>query len=329
MRGLLPPLVVRDASTADALIVAPEGAPDAPQVRLLQRRRQQDVPLGRFQLDEAGQRAMSAAVRWKPRHILLRPDPSLVLERKVVLPLPAERDLAQVLTYEMDRLTPFTAAQVFWSASVARRDRSAGRLELTLTLVPRSALRLVLGALDLLSMAPTMIDATNAAGVHRLIDLRPPQARRHAAFSFLTGMIAVLALAALVTPFVTQSLARRVVEARIAALQPRLARVEALRRHIAAGSAGSDVIAAERARNGDALQVLATVTDLLPDDTVLGDLSLRDGKLEISGRSQAAARLIPAFAADPMMRNPSFAAPVTRTADGKADDFVIRAELGP
>ena len=78
---------------------------------------------------------------------------------------------------------------------------------------------------------------------------------------------------------------------------------------------------------GDALQVLATTTELIPDDTVLSDLSLHQGKLSISGQSATAPRLIPALAADPTVGNPSFAAPVTRTADGKADTFVIRAEL--
>ena len=139
----------------------------------------------------------------------------------------------------------------------------------------------------------------------------------------------MLALIALATPFVTQSLARRAVEVRIAALQPRVAQVEALRRRIAAGTAGNDVIAAEHAGTGDALQVLATVTELLPDDTVLADLTLRQGKLSISGRSRAAPLLIPAMAGDPTLHNPSFAAPVTRTPDGKADTFVIRAELVP
>ena len=75
--------------------------------------------------------------------------------------------------------------------------------------------------------------------------------------------------------------------------------------------------------------MLATVTELLPDDTVLADLSLRQSKLSISGRSRAAPVLIPAMAGDPALHNPSFAAPVTRTPDGNADTFVIRAELGP
>ena len=89
------------------------------------------------------------------------------------------------------------------------------------------------------------------------------------------------------------------------------------------------MIATEHAATGDALQVLATVTELLPDDTVLADLTLRQGKLSISGRSRAAPLLIPAMAGDPTLHNPSFAAPVTRTPDGNADTFVIRAELSP
>jgi general secretion pathway protein L len=102
-----------------------------------------------------------------------------------------------------------------------------------------------------------------------------------------------------------------------------------MRKRIAAGSAGNDVIAAEQAATGDALQVLAAITDLLPDDTVVADLSLRRGKISITGRSRSAPQLIPAMAGDPILHNPSFAAPVTRTPDGKADTFVIRAELNP
>lgn len=329
MRSLLPQRLLSDETAADALVVLPESANDLPRIRLIQRRHRRELLLGRFGLDEAGQRAAKAVIRQKPRRVVLRPDASLVLERKVVLPLAAERDLMHVISYEMDRLTPFTASQVFWSAAVERRDRAASRLELCLTLVPKAVLQPVLAALDRLGLSPTEIDALGPTGAHRLLDMRAPTARPRATHSAAVGLVAGLALIAVVTPFVTQSIARHAVDARIAALQPRLARVEALRRRIAAGSAGSDAIAGEQARIGDALQVLAAVTDLLPDDTVLGDLSLRDGKLEIGGRSHAAAQLIPALAADPTVHNPSFAAPVTRTADGKADTFVIRAELGP
>ena len=329
MRALLPQALLPDASQSDALLVAMAGMSDAPQIRLSLRRRRRETPLGSFRLDEAGRRAAMAAIRQRSGRVILRPDPAAVLERKVMLPLAAEHDVTQVLRYEMDRLTPFAAEQVFWSAIVERRDRAAGRLEIRLSLLPKSLVQPALATIAAIGLKVSAIETASHSGAPRLIDLVPPSSQRRCTLAFAWAACGVLAVIALATPFVTQSLARRTVEARIADLQPRIAQAEALRRRLAAGSAGNDVIATEHAGIGDALQVLATVTELLPDDTVLADLSLRQSKLSISGRSRAAPVLIPAMAGDPALHNPSFAAPVTRTPDGNADTFVIRAELGP
>jgi len=328
IRALLPRRVWPDADRADALLVSAEDASDMLQISLSQRRRRREILLGRFHLDAAGRRALSSVLRQRPARVILRPDPTALLERKVTLPLAAEHDAARVLRYEMDRLTPFTAEQVFWSASLERRDRAAGRLEFCLSLMPKSVVQPLFAALAEVGLKVSAIETTAPSGAPRYIDLNP-QVRHSHMLRAAAVLIGVLALAALVTPFVTQSLARRSVEAGIAALQPQIAQVEALRRRLAQGAAGNDAIAAEYARIGDVLQVLATVTALLPDDTVLADLSLRQGKLSISGRSRTAPQLIPAMAGDPTLHNPSFAAPVTRTTDGKADTFVIRAELSP
>jgi len=329
MRALLPAWLLPDARQPDALLVALDTTRDASPMRLALRQHRREVPLGHFRLDATGQQAANAAIRQRIRRVVVRLESTGLLERTVVLPLAAERDVASVLRYEMDRLTPFTADQVYWSTQLQRRDRSAGRLELCLSLVPKTLLQPLMAALDGMGLTLSAIEATNRAGETRQIAISPGSPGHHAARGIAWGAVAALALVAVGMPFITQSLARGSVEARIAALQPQIAQVEALRRRIAAGSAGQDVIAAERARIGDALQVLAAVTELMPDDTVLSDLSLRQGKLGIGGRSLTAARLIPAMAADATMHNPSFAAPVTRTPDGKADTFVIRAELTP
>jgi general secretion pathway protein L len=325
MRALLPHRLLPNVGLADALIVGAEG----PWLHFSQRRKQHEAFLGRYRSDEMGLRGAKAVIRPRRQRVILRLDPTALLERKVVLPLAAEHDLPHVLRYEMDRLTPFTADQVFWSASIEHRDRGAGRLQLSLTLVPKSLVQPALAALAAIGLGVMAIEGAARDGTVRIIDLVQTSSHGPRLPSLAWSAVAALALIAIATPFVKQSLARAAIEARISELQPRMAQVEALRHRIAAGAAGNDVIAAERARIGDALQVLATVTDLLPDDTVLADLSLRQGKLSITGRSNAAPQLIPAMADDPTLHNPSFAAPVTRTQDGKADTFVIRAELNP
>ena len=221
MRALLPQALLPDASQSDALLVAMAGMSDAPQIRLSLRRRRRETPLGSFRLDEAGRRAAMAAIRQRSGRVILRPDPAAVLERKVMLPLAAEHDVTQVLRYEMDRLTPFAAEQVFWSAIVERRDRAAGRLEIRLSLLPKSLVQPALATIAAIGLKVSAIETASHSGAPRLIDLVPPSSQRRRTLAFAWAACGVLAVIALATPFVTQSLARRTVEARIADLQPR------------------------------------------------------------------------------------------------------------
>jgi general secretion pathway protein L len=151
--------------------------------------------------------------------------------------------------------------------------------------------------------------------------------RRHG-LAGLCGIGAGVALALAVLPVALQMRATAETEAQIAALQPRVAQVVALRR--AAGNSGDlDAIARERSRVGDALQVLAIVTDALPDNTYLTELSLRQRTLALTGESGAAAKVIVALSAEPMLHKTEFVAPVTRAPMGGRDMFSIAAEVVP
>ena len=309
-----------DASGGNALIVEPVKG-DPARVALTARRGRKDRALGVFALGD-----VRTAVRARPALVMLRLPEALLLDREVVLPLAAERDPARVLEYEMDRITPFSSAEVFWTYAVQRRDRARGRLHLRLSLVTKASVRPLLDGLEQAGIPPTMIEGGAAR-----IDLRRGQARRGRFMRRVTqamaGLCAMLAIATVALPFVAQSRAAAQVESRIAALRPQVDAVEAARRRIAASAAGVDVIAAERIRLGDTLAVLAAVTDLLPDDTSLTDLTLRQGKLTLNGQAASAAKLIGALSADTVIRNPDFAAPVTRIENGRADLFAIRAEV--
>ena len=318
----------RDHSLPDAIVAEPAG--DGFALRL--RRRRRESALGRFALDEPGLRAAAAAVRGRRGGpAVLRFAPAMLLEREVVLPLAAERELEQVLRYEMDRFTPFGAEEVFWTAEPVARDRATGRLRVRLSLVPRAAVAPMLQALGRIGAAPAALEAALPGGV-RAIPLGGDHGRarrQRRVVSAAATVCAGLALVAVALPFVTQSLALDAVDARIAALRPRVTLAEALRRRIAANTNGADVIAAESARLGDALQALAALTEILPDDTYLTNFALRQRHLTIDGQSAAAPRLIGLLSADPTILNPAFAAPVMRTENGRADLFSIHAELSP
>jgi general secretion pathway protein L len=335
LQWIPPGLRGRERAGAHALIVAAhtDATGAFATVSLTVRRQQRDRGLGSFAMDEHGLHAMrnAASSGGRPPATVLRLPGELLLERDVSLPLAAERDRERVLSYEMDRLTPFAAPEVFWSHDVERRDRARGKLQLRLFLVAKAAIAPLLEALARAGLTPTVLEVEAPGGAARLIALEHTASGRErllrratAAAAIACGVLAAIAVA---LPFVAQSLAADRVERRIEALKPRVAEAEAVRRQIAAKNAGVDVVAAERARDGDTLAVLAAVTELLPDDTYLTDLTLRQGKLTINGRSASAVRLIGALSADPLIREPDFAAPVTRIENGRGDLFAIRATV--
>ena len=271
------------AGGTDAL-VADAGEPGL--LTLRRRRRGTEQRLAQLRLDEPGGLSLRAALNGRPRGepVVLRLAPAQVLERAVTLPLAAERDLDRVLGYEMERLTPFSADEVFWGFSVRERDRTRARLLLRLTMVPRAS---VAGVLDMLAASgarPVQLESAAADGprVMRLAHA-DPSARARLAQRGLVAAAGVLLLLVLVSPFLRQSLALADMSERLDQMAPRIAQVDLLRRRISGAGAGGDAVAAETRRLGDTLLALAAVTEILPDDSYLTEFTMRERKMTLSG----------------------------------------------
>jgi general secretion pathway protein L len=320
---------------ANALIVAPHTAPGSlpAEVELSYRKARQERTLGHFTLDAAGIQAVRRLLtgRARPARVVLRLPTAALLERTIVLPLAAERELERVLRYEMDRLTPFSADAAFWSSTIERRDSRRGRLYLRVSVIPKAGLAPLIGALEQAGAAPHWLETPMPQGEPRLIAVAQSRSRsdlwRRRSLAAAGGLCGILAIAVVALPFVQQSIARQSIENRIEALRSRVAQAEALRQRLARDKAAADVLAAEKARVGDVLQAMARVTDVLPDDTYLTQLTLHGRRLTLSGQSLTAAKLIAVLSADPLLSSPAFAAPVTRVDGGTAELFSIGAEL--
>jgi general secretion pathway protein L len=251
------------------------------------------------------------------------------LECEVTLPLGAEPALQRVLEAEMDRLTPFAARDVFWTAVVDGREPDQGRLRAILSLLPRSALQPLLGALERLGVVPVVLESVRPDGSVRHIPLRPPS-RRGRLRPVLAGCGAALVVAVAVTaPFLSQEREAAALRFQAAELQPQVDRAQALRRRVVARPVDAADFLAEKHRVGDAMQMLAALTDLLPDDTFVTTLGLRQRRLTISGQSSAAAGLIAILSSGPRFRDPAFAAPVVRDPASQIDTFSVNADVTP
>ena len=333
MRELVPASLRPFGRNWRPALVAVAGTSDISSVELFLQNRSSKTSLGQYELSGAALReALKRLSKAKRRSPVLQVSPDLLLQREVVLPLAAEQDLKRVVAYEMDRLTPFRADEVFWGCVAGQRDPARNQLHVSLTMIPRARVQPILAALQQAGFVPALIEAKGAARSCRAISLnerRPDRAwlgsRIDAAALAGCGILAVVAVA---LPFILQSTAWASIDAQIDAMRPQAMQAERLRTKIANGATTTDAIATARNQIGAPLQAIALLTEMLPDDTFLYSLNARQRKLTISGRSAAAVRLIGAMAAHPLIHNPAFTAPVIRDETNGGEMFSIRAELG-
>lgn len=319
-------------STADALVITPveSGGRGAQAVSIDLRRNGKEMPLGLF---DAGTVGSAELPRSTGSISILRLSESQVLAKAVTLPLAAERELDQVLDFEMDRETPFNAEELYWTHKITGIDRDSGRLSVRLLLIPKAQIDPLLAELAQIGVRPCRLEVSDGPDKGTWLPLSGHGSRAYPASARLlwpaAACCAALALAVVVTPFVRQELAIDAIEREVAAGRAAVAEADGLRNEIDRLSGNAGFIESERAKAGRPLVVLAAVTRILPDDTYLTEMELRQRKLTLSGRSAGAARLIGALAADGEFRNPGFSAPVTRLEALRTELFTINTEVAP
>ena len=314
---------------ADGLIIAPIGLLErgAETVSIIVRRGGAETELGEFKVNNLQLESLPGIGNMPAILRLTRAD---VLEKNVELPLAAQSELGQVLEFEMDRQTPFSAEELYWDHHIEAVDRRRSRLTVRLAMALRRNVDPFLDALKRAGVAPTRIEMLGDPSSSFPISIAPgyahrPRSRRLVWATALSCLL--LAIAAAAIPFVRQSVALAQLDREIADARPAAADVEKLRQKIDRVSSNADFVTGERNKAARALDTLAALTRLLPDDTYLTGLELRQKKLTMTGRSAGAARLIAALAADPLFRDPVFSAPVTRLEASQGEVFSIKADV--
>jgi general secretion pathway protein L len=331
MRDLLPASIQLCGRSWRKVLVVKADSTAATEVELSLHGRGGQTSLGRHSWGADLKQALATLSNTLTRAAVLQVPTGLLLERQVVLPLAAEMDLEGVVAHEMDRLTPFRAADIVWDATIARRDMKRGQIHVRVSIVPKLHLQPMLEALRQSGLAPTQIRAQSASEERTILLCKSGAKRAWPGPRTLQWMQAgcgILAAVAIALPFILQSLEEKNIDDRIAAMRPQLTEADKLRNTIAGSTTSADLITRARNEVGNPLQSIALLTDMLPDDTYLTLLSFHQRKMSVNGRSAVAARLVGALAANPLLHNPAFAAPVLRDETSGGETFSIRVEVG-
>jgi general secretion pathway protein L len=260
-----------------------------------------------------------------------------VLQRNLVLPAAAEDNLRQVLSFEMDRQTPFKADQIYFDSRVIGRDASGRNLNVELVLLPRAQLDQEIGALPAGVSALDAVDAWRGepGGVRRQINLLPAERRaRHRDMRLPINL--GLAALAIVLLFVNmdESLANRAaalesMRAEVDKSNTEARQVAALRKTLADSIAGANFLSDKKRNNPLTVAVLDDLSRRLPEDTFLERLQIESGEVQLQGQSKEAAKLIAMLGASGCLGNPRLQGQIQPDARTGKERFQIVADVKP
>lgn len=299
---------------------------DDEQRALIASREGRDEELARWPLDAKDAGVLPAARR---KAVVFRLPARRVLSRTVVLPVAAETNLRQVVGFELDRLTPFTADKVYYDARVMDRDAATRRITVKLTAVPRKVLDPLLETLHRMGVVPSVVDAVGETGINLLPREREP--RRGAGTQRLQGVlvmlvVVVLAVAAFLPLWQLRGLVIDLMP-RVDSAQSRAEVVYRLRDALESAVESNRFLLEKHQQSVSALDLLDELTRILPDGTWLEQLDLRGDEVQVRGQSREASSLVGVVEASALFQDVNFRSPVIADRRTGRDRFHLAAQI--
>lgn len=310
------------------LLLSP-GGEDAQGIAMLQLRRQDGDglrDLGQLPVPANPDEVLGDLPRW----LLLPAAGGLV--RRLALPAAAADRLRDVLAFEIDRQTPFAAADVAYDARIVRR-RADGQLEVDLVVVPLGRLQAQRDGLGPLASTLAGVDLAGGDGAPLGVNLLPPAQRRQVADPWRGWNLGLAALALLALVFGLWQVLdnrRNAADAFAEALEPRAAQareVAAQRQQLVAIVAGQAFLDRSRAARPTTVEILDELTRSLPDGTWLEKVSIEGDRLVVLGLSNEASALVRRLEPSPLWQSPALAGAVQPDPRTGRDRFSLVAEL--
>lgn len=259
------------------------------------------------------------------RDVVLQLSSAQVLTQTLTLPLAAERNLRQVVTYQLDRLTPFPADKIYFDARPVQSP-DQGSLPVRFAWVLRSELDALLARLRRQGLQPQRVTlAGDGSGINLLpSDQRP---RGHNALNRLHSSLLVAVVltlcAALIVPLWQQRQLVIDLMPQVDSAQRQAEQVLTLREQLDQAMLSSQFLAERRQARPPAINILRELTELLPDHTWVEQLDLRESRVEVRGESQDAGALLAQVENSPLFSGASFGAPITKDQRSNRDRFYL------
>jgi general secretion pathway protein L len=262
------------------------------------------------------------------------------LVRRVTMPAATEENLREVVGFEMDRITPFKAEDVYFDQRVVGRDPGAAQIVVEIAVALRSVVDAEIARLRNLGVSVQGVAVRDDTGRGTApFDLLPSEQRGARASSneqlirnVLLAVVALLLFVVLLLPAYQKREAIIALHPTIAKARQEAESTDAVLRTLERQVADYNFMLAKR-HSPPALAYLEDVSRLLPDNTWVQQLDLRNvGKsreLQITGETASSSKLIEILEQSTLLQNSAPKGTVTRGSLPGTERFMIVAEAKP
>ena len=269
----------------------------------------------------------------------LRHDEALV--RRVTLPAATEENLAQVLAFEMDRLSPFNADEVYFDQRVVSRDAANGQIVVELAMARRETVDARVRELRSLGVSVQGValrdDASRSAVPFDLLPSEQRGAREtpneRLVRNALIAAVLLLFVAALVYPVWRKREAVKEMLPVVEKARQEAQATDAVVRELERQAADYNFLLARRHSWYPTAAYVDEITRVLPDHTWLQQLDIRNAgkarEVVMTGETASSSKLIELIEQSKLLQNASPRGPTTRGSVPGSERFMIGAELRP
>lgn len=271
----------------------------------------------------------------KGQQVELRLDPDLLLDKHLNLPAAGQQYIEAILRHQIERLTPWAADHVAFDYVVGGGGMGGdaeGKVPIRLVATSRDTVVDALGPLEEVGIKPrTVGTAADPVDQPSAIDLQDSgKAERESSLRRAVAM--TLAAAAVVLLLAGGVQTWRVFEAERegAEIQQAIDARRALIAEAVARTTASDEYRALAARKASSLPMVVLLEELsatIPENTYLTELNVIGNTVRINGSSRAATELISLLEQAGALADAQFAAPTTRSENGRSDSFQIVVQI--
>lgn len=220
------------------------------------------------------------------------------LRRRLTLPAAAADRLRDVVAFEIDRQTPFSADAVAFDARILERRDSDGQLAAELVVVPRDTLAAQQDLLGPLAGHLAGIDIAGVDGIPLEVNLLAPAQRRQQGdpwqvWNWVLGAVALVAVVAMLWQVLdNRDRAEQALQAQADREATSARQVSLQRQQLADLVEGRAFLDQRRNSRPTSIEVLDALARRLPDNTYLEKLALENDRLLLIGLSSQAPALV-------------------------------------